>query len=125
MNNTRQSSNNVNPTGRVLHACSSTTDNTNNNNNNNKCPGYDIKLHPVVEFRRGIVRLPFATATSRSPLSKVYYLQALPETIKCQVDVWQGLVNLMGGGDSLALDGSPSSDGVTIKTLLFGEAYTM
>ena len=41
------------------------------NNNNNKCPGYDIKLHPVVEFRRGIMRLPLATTTSRSPLSKV------------------------------------------------------
>ena len=41
------------------------------NNNNNKCPGYDIKLHPVVEFRRGIMRLPFAAITSRSPLSKV------------------------------------------------------
>ena len=39
--------------------------------NNNKCPGYDIKLHPVVEFRRGIMRLPFAAITSRSPLSKV------------------------------------------------------
>ena len=35
------------------------------------CHGYDIKLHPVVEFRRGIMRLPFATTTSRSPLSKV------------------------------------------------------
>ena len=45
--------------------------NNNNNNNNNKCPGYDIKLHPVVEFRRGRMRLPFATTTSRSPLSKV------------------------------------------------------
>ena len=31
----------------------------------------------------------------------------------------------MGGGDSLALDGSPSSDGVRIKTLLCGEALTM
>ena len=36
-----------------------------------KCPGYDFKLHPVVEFRRGRMRLPFATTTSRSPLSKV------------------------------------------------------
>ena len=35
------------------------------------CPGYDIKLRPVVEFRRGIMRLPFATTTSGSPLSKV------------------------------------------------------
>ena len=34
-------------------------------------PGYDFKLHPVVEFRRGRMRLPFATTTSRSPLSKV------------------------------------------------------
>ena len=34
-------------------------------------PGYDIKLHPVAEFRRGIMRLPFAATTSRSPLSKV------------------------------------------------------
>ena len=34
-------------------------------------PGYDIKLHPVLEFRRGIMRLPLATTTSRSPLSKV------------------------------------------------------
>ena len=40
-------------------------------NNNNNCPGYDIKLHPVVEFRRGIMRLPFAAIISRSPLSKV------------------------------------------------------
>ena len=30
------------------------------------CPGYDIKLHPVVEFRN------FAATTSMSPLSKVY-----------------------------------------------------
>ena len=45
--------------------------NNNNNNNNNDCPGYDIKLQPVVEFRRGIMRLPFATSTSRSLLSKV------------------------------------------------------
>ena len=43
----------------------------NNNDNNNKCPGYDKKLHPVVELRRGIMRLPLATTTSRSPLSKV------------------------------------------------------
>ena len=42
-----------------------------NNNNKNNCPGYDIKLHPVMEFRRGRMRLPFATTTSRSPLSKV------------------------------------------------------
>ena len=28
-------------------------------------------VHPVVEFRRGIMRLPFAATTSRSPLSKV------------------------------------------------------
>ena len=35
------------------------------------CPGYDIKLHPFVEFRRGIMRLPFAATTPRSPLSKV------------------------------------------------------
>ena len=34
-------------------------------------PGYDIKLHPVVEFGRGRMRLPFAATTSRSPLSKV------------------------------------------------------
>ena len=34
-------------------------------------PGYDLKLHPVVEFRRGRMRLPFATTTSRSPLGKV------------------------------------------------------
>ena len=47
------------------------TNNNNNNNNNNKCPGYDVKLHPVVEFRRGTMRLPFVTTTSRSPLSKV------------------------------------------------------
>ena len=33
------------------------------------CPGYDIKLHPVAEFRRGIMRLPFPTTTSRSPFS--------------------------------------------------------
>ena len=46
-------------------------DNNNNNNNNNNSPGHDIKLHPVVEFRRGRMRLPFATTTSRSPLSKV------------------------------------------------------
>ena len=45
--------------------------NDSNNNNNIICPGYDYKLHPVVEFRRGIMRLPFATTTSRSPLSKV------------------------------------------------------
>ena len=38
---------------------------------NTDCPGYDIKLHPVVEFRREIMRLPFAAATSMSPLSKV------------------------------------------------------
>ena len=42
-----------------------------NNNNNKKGPGYDLKLHPVVEFRRGRMRLPFATTTSRSPLGKV------------------------------------------------------
>ena len=35
------------------------------------CPGYDLKLHPVVEFRRGRMRLPLAATTSRSPLSKV------------------------------------------------------
>ena len=35
------------------------------------CPGYDIKLRPVMEFRRGIMRLPFAATTSGSPLSKV------------------------------------------------------
>ena len=35
------------------------------------CPGQDYKLQPVVEFRRGRMRLPFATTTSRSPLSKV------------------------------------------------------
>ena len=35
------------------------------------CPGYDIKLQPVIEFRRGIMRLPFAATTARSPLSKV------------------------------------------------------
>ena len=34
-------------------------------------PGYEIKLHPVVEFLTGIMRLPFAATTSRSPLSKV------------------------------------------------------
>ena len=34
-------------------------------------PGHDLKLHPVVEFRRGQMRLPFAATTSRSPLSKV------------------------------------------------------
>ena len=33
-------------------------------------PGHDFKLHPVVEFRRGIMRLPFATTTSRSPLEQ-------------------------------------------------------
>ena len=33
----------------------------NNNNNNNNCSGYDFKLHSVVEFRRGIMRLPFTT----------------------------------------------------------------
>ena len=71
------------------------------------------------------MRLPFATATSRSTLSKVEYLQALPETTKYQVDTWRGLVNLMGGRNSIALDGSHSSDGVTIKTLLFGEVETM
>ena len=30
-----------------------------------------VELHPVVEFRRGIMRLPFAATTSRSHLSKV------------------------------------------------------
>ena len=40
-------------------------------------------------------------------------------------DVWRGLANLMGGGDSLALGGNSSSDGVIIKTLLFSEAQTM
>ena len=40
------------------------------NSRNEIHPGYDIKLQPVVEFRRGIMRLPFATITSRSPLGK-------------------------------------------------------
>ena len=50
--------------------------NSSNDNDNNyemRCPGYDIKLHPVVEFRRGRMRLPFATTTSRQPLGHLYY----------------------------------------------------
>ena len=82
------------------------------------CPGYDIKLHPVMEFRRGIMRLPFAITTSRSPLSKVWYLLALPETMKYRVGVRRGLVCLMAGRGSLALVGNPPSDGVTIKILV-------
>ena len=35
------------------------------------CRGFDIKLNPVMECRCGRMRLPFATTTSRSPLSKV------------------------------------------------------
>ena len=100
---------------------SNNNNNNNNNkynNNNNKCPGYDIKLHPVVEFRRGIMRLPFAAITSRSPLSKVWYLSALPETMKYRVGVRQGIVCLMGGRDSLVLAGNPPSDGVMIKILV-------
>ena len=79
------------------------------------CPGYDIKLHPVAEFRRGIMRLPFAATTSRSPLSKVQYLLAPPETMKFRVGVRRGIVCLMGRGDSLALVGSSPRDGVSIK----------
>ena len=45
--------------------------------------------------------------------------------MKYQGDVWRGLVNLIGGGDSLALGGNLSSDGVTITALLFGETQTM
>ena len=37
--------------------------------------------------------------------------------------VLQGIVCLMGGRDSLALDGNPPSDGVTIK-MLVGENLT-
>ena len=79
----------------------------NNYNNNNNRPGYDIKLHPVAEFRHGIMRLPFAATTSRSPLSKVLYLIALPETMKFRVCVRRGIVCLMGRGESLALVGNP------------------
>ena len=68
-----------------------------------------------MEFQRGRMRLPFAATTSRSPLGKVYYLLALPETMKCRVDIRRGLVCLMGGGDSLAFVGKPPSDGVTKK----------
>ena len=76
--------------------------------------GHEIKLHPVVEFQRGIVRLPFVTTTSSSPLSKVYYLSALPEAFKFRVGVWRRLVCLLGREDPSALVGNPPSDGVTI-----------
>ena len=82
------------------------------------CPGYDVKLHPVVEFRRGIMRLPFAATTSRSPLSKVYYLLAPPEAMKFQVCIRRGIAGFMGRRDASALVGNPPSDGVTRKTLV-------
>ena len=74
-------------------------------------------MHPVAEFRRGIMRLPFAAITSWSPLSKVYYQSAHPENLKYRAGYQRGLVCLMcvGGGDSKALVGNPPSDGVTIK----------
>jgi len=80
------------------------------------CPRYDIKLHPVAEFQPEIMRLPFAVTTSRSSLSKVWYLTAPPETLKYRVGVRWGIVRLMGRGDSLALAGNHSSYGVTERT---------
>ena len=62
------------------------------------CPGYGMKLQPILECRSRRMRLPFATITSRSPLSKVQYLFAPSETIKFRVGVRRGLVCLMGGG---------------------------
>ena len=43
--------------------------------------------------------------------------------MKYQVGIWQGIVCLMGGRDSLALAGNPPSDGVMIK-ILVGENLT-
>ena len=44
-------------------------------------------------------------------------------TMKYRVGIWQGIVCLMGGRDSLALAGNPPSDGVMIK-ILVGENLT-
>ena len=63
------------------------------------------------------MRLPFVTTTSRSSLSKVWHLSALPETMKYQVGVWRELVCLMGREGSLALVSNLPRDGVSIKTL--------
>ena len=68
-----------------------------------------------MEFRSGIMRLPFAATTSRSPLSKVKSLLAPPATLKYRVGVRRGIVCLMGRRDSLALVGSPPRDGVSIN----------
>ena len=43
--------------------------------------------------------------------------------MKYQVVIWRGIVCLMGGRDSLALDGNPPCDGVMIK-ILVGENLT-
>ena len=43
--------------------------------------------------------------------------------MKYQVVIWRGIVCLMGRRDSLALDGNPPCDGVTIK-ILVGENLT-
>ena len=65
----------------------------------------DIKMHPVAEFRRGIMRLPFAAITSWSPLSKVYYQSVPPENLKYRAGYQS--VSCVGGGDSKALVGNP------------------
>ena len=69
-----------------------------------------------MELRRERMRLPFATITSKSPLSKMQYLLALLEVMKYQVGVRWVLIFSMGRGDSSALVGYPPKDRVPINT---------